>query len=84
MHPVLAAWAPPAPFPALRADPVQLYPVAPHDEAEKTSDAFLQPLIHSARSSLGPDAAARAEGDGREAGYDVVLGEVEAWLKRNR
>src|SRR5438128_8827536 len=49
MHPVLAAWAPPAPFPALRADPVQLYPVAPHDKAEKTSDAFLQPLELLAR-----------------------------------
>ena len=49
MHPVLAAWAPPAPFPALRADPVQLYAVAPHDKAEKTSDAFLQPLELLAR-----------------------------------
>ena len=51
---------------------------------DPADDAFLQPLIHSAVASLGPDAAARAEGDGREAGYDVVLLEVEAWMNRNR
>jgi predicted ATPase/class 3 adenylate cyclase len=51
---------------------------------DPADDAFLQPLIHTARASLGPEAAARAESDGREAGYDVVLGEVEAWLDQNR
>jgi len=50
---------------------------------DPADDAFLQPLIQSARSSLGFDAAARAEGDGREAGYDVVLDEVERWLNQN-
>jgi predicted ATPase/class 3 adenylate cyclase len=51
---------------------------------DPADDAFLQPLIRSARSSEGPDTAARAEGDGREAGYEVVLGEVDVWLNQNR
>ena len=50
---------------------------------DPADDAFLKPLIHSARSSQGPDAAACAERDGREAGYEAVLGEVDAWLNRN-
>ena len=50
---------------------------------DPADDAFLKPLIQSARSSQGPDSAARAEGDGGEAGYDVVLGEVETWLNKN-
>jgi hypothetical protein len=51
---------------------------------DPADDAFLQPLIRSARSAQGADGAACAESDGREAGYDVVLGEVDAWLNQNR
>jgi predicted ATPase/class 3 adenylate cyclase len=51
---------------------------------DPADDAFLQPLVQSARSSQGADAAAQAERDGREAGYEVVLGEVEAWLNEDR
>ena len=51
---------------------------------DPADEAFLQPLIHSARSSKGPDDAACAERGGGEAGYEVVLGEVEAWLNQNR
>jgi tetratricopeptide (TPR) repeat protein len=50
---------------------------------DPADDAFLRPLIQSARSSQGPDAAACAERDGREAGYEAILGEVDAWLNQN-
>ena len=50
---------------------------------DPTDDAFLRPLIQSARRSQGPDAAACAERDGREAGYEAILGEVDAWLNQN-
>ena len=51
---------------------------------DPADDAFLRPLIQSARRSLGPDAAACAERDGREAGYEAVLAEVDPWLNQNR
>ncbi len=51
---------------------------------DPADDAFLQPLIQSARSSQGADSAARVESEGGAAGYEAVLGEVDAWLTRNR
>jgi predicted ATPase/class 3 adenylate cyclase len=51
---------------------------------DPADDAFLRPLIQSARYSQGTDAAACDERDGREAGYEAVLDEVDAWLIRNR
>ena len=51
---------------------------------DPADDAFLQPLIQSARDEQGADAAACAESDGAQAGYETVLGEVDAWLKQNR
>jgi hypothetical protein len=50
---------------------------------DPTDDAFLRPLIQSARCSQDPDAAACAERNGREAGYEAILGEVDAWLNQN-
>jgi non-specific serine/threonine protein kinase len=49
---------------------------------DPADDAFLQPLIRAARASE-VEAAARAESDGEKAGYEVVLGEVDAWLRRD-
>ena len=49
---------------------------------DPADDAFLRPLIQSARGSQDAEAAASAENAGREAGYAVVLDEVDAWLKQ--
>jgi predicted ATPase/class 3 adenylate cyclase len=48
---------------------------------DPADDAFLQPLIATAREELGAAAAAAAEQGGHDAGYDTALTEVRAWLQ---
>jgi tetratricopeptide (TPR) repeat protein len=50
---------------------------------DAADDAFLQPIVAQARAALGP-AAAAAESAGRALGYEEALGEVRAWLARER
>lgn len=49
---------------------------------DPADDAFLRPLMAAARGALEAQAAAAAEHDGREAGYEAILAEVHAWLSQ--
>jgi len=47
---------------------------------DPADDAFLQPLIASARAALGSSRASEAERRGRDAGYEPALSEARAWI----
>ena len=52
-------------------------------QRDPTDDAFLRPLIATAREALDAEAAKAAEREGHAAGYERTLADVRSWLAQS-